>query len=63
MTIDETWIHRYTLESKQQAKQWAGPGRTALKRAMTQQGWQGHAICFLGFQWHIVFRLFGKEMQ
>ena len=35
--IDETWIHHYTPESKQQAKQWVRPGRTAPKRAKTQQ--------------------------
>ena len=37
VTINETWIHNYTPESKQQAKQWVGPGRTAPKRAKTQQ--------------------------
>ena len=29
--IDETWIQHYTRESKQQAKQWVGPGGTAPK--------------------------------
>ena len=35
VTIDETWIHDYPPESKQQAKQWVGPSGTAPKRADT----------------------------
>ena len=37
VTIDETWIHYYTPESTQRAKQWVGPGGTAPKQAKTQQ--------------------------
>ena len=37
MTIDETWNHHYTIELKQQAKQWVEPGGTTPKRANTQQ--------------------------
>ena len=37
VTIDETWIHHYTLESKQQTKQWVGPSGFARKREKTQQ--------------------------
>jgi hypothetical protein len=29
ITMDETWIHHYTPESKQQSKQWTEPGRSA----------------------------------
>ena len=37
MAIIETWIHRYTAESKQQTNQWVGSGGTVLKWAKTQQ--------------------------
>ena len=37
MTIDETWIHHYIPESKQQEKQRVGPGGPAPKRAKIQQ--------------------------
>ena len=37
VTIDETCIHHYIPESKEQAKQWVGPGGTVPKRAKTQQ--------------------------
>ena len=37
VTIDETWIHHYSPEYKEQAKQWVEPGGTAPKRAKTQQ--------------------------
>jgi len=30
--MDETWIHHYTPESKQQSKQWTEAGCSALKR-------------------------------
>ena len=26
VTVDETWIHRYTPETKEQSKQWTSPG-------------------------------------
>jgi len=32
ITIDETWIHHYTLESKQQLKQWTEAGCSAPKK-------------------------------
>jgi len=32
ITMDETWIHRYTPESKQQSKQWAEAGCSAPKK-------------------------------
>jgi len=35
MTIDETWIHWYTPETKEQSKQWTSPGEPALKKART----------------------------
>ncbi|CAH2101194.1 unnamed protein product [Euphydryas editha] len=32
---NETWIHHYTPESKQQSKQWIGPGEPTPKKAKT----------------------------
>ena len=32
ITVDETWIHHYTPESKQQSKQWAEAGCSAPKK-------------------------------
>ncbi|XP_014469757.1 PREDICTED: putative uncharacterized protein FLJ37770 [Dinoponera quadriceps] len=31
ITVDETWIHHYTPETKQQLKQWIGPGEPTPK--------------------------------
>ncbi|KAM8702032.1 hypothetical protein ACLKA7_007672 [Drosophila subpalustris] len=33
VTVDETWIHHHTPESKEQSKQWISTGETALKKA------------------------------
>ncbi|UYV72992.1 hypothetical protein LAZ67_10001413 [Cordylochernes scorpioides] len=33
VTVDETWIHHYTPESKQQPKQWTDPGERAPKKS------------------------------
>jgi len=35
VTVDETWIHWYTPETKEQSKQWTLPGKHALKKAKT----------------------------
>jgi Transposase. len=35
LTVDETWIHWYTPETKEQSKQWASPDERALKKAKT----------------------------
>lgn len=37
VTMDETWIHHYTPESKQQASQWTEEGESRPKRSKTQQ--------------------------
>ena len=56
--INETWIYHYTSESKQQAKQWVGPGGTAPKRANIQQSagkvmasvfWDPSSILFIDY--------------
>ena len=35
MIVDETLIHHYTLESKEQSEQWVLPGKCASKKAKT----------------------------
>ena len=35
MTVDETWIHWCTPETKKQSKQWTSPGEHAWKKAKT----------------------------
>jgi len=35
VTVDETWIHWYTPETKEQSKQWISPDEPAPKKAMT----------------------------
>jgi len=35
VTVDETWIHHYTPETKQQSKQRISPGESAPKKAKT----------------------------
>ena len=35
VTVDETWIHHYTPETKEQSKQWISPGESAPKKAKT----------------------------
>jgi hypothetical protein len=47
ITMDETWIHHYTPESKQQSKQWTEAGFSVQKR----QGWFHQQ----GRSWHRCF--------
>lgn len=35
VTVDETWVHHYTPETKEQSKQWCFPGERAPKKAKT----------------------------
>lgn len=35
VTVDETWIHYYTPDTKRQSKQWIFPGESAPKKAKT----------------------------
>lgn len=35
ITVDETWVHHYTPETKEQSKQWIGPGEPIPKKAKT----------------------------
>ena len=36
LMMDETWIHRYTPESRKESKQWVKPGESVPKRSETQ---------------------------
>jgi histone-lysine N-methyltransferase SETMAR len=47
ITMDETWIHHYTTESKQQSKQWTEAGCSALKKVGSISR-KGHDIGVLG---------------
>ncbi|XP_039309549.1 protein GVQW3-like [Solenopsis invicta] len=38
VTVDETWIHWYTPETKEQLKQWTSPGERAPKKARLSAG-------------------------
>jgi len=35
ITVDETWIHYFTSETKEQSKQWTSPSEPAPKKAKT----------------------------
>lgn len=35
ITVDETWVHHYTPENKEQSKQWVGKGEPTPKKAKT----------------------------
>ena len=35
VSVDETWIHWYTPDTKEQSKQWTSPGERAPKKVMT----------------------------
>lgn len=58
VTMDETWIHHYTPESKRQSSEWTGPDENRPKRAKTQQSagkvmasvfWNTHGILFIDY--------------
>jgi len=51
VTVDETWIHWYTPETKEQSKQWTSPGEPAPKKAKTvPSAGKVMATVFLGFK-------------
>jgi hypothetical protein len=55
ITMDETWIHHYTPESKQQPKQWTEAGCSAPKKArsarkvMASVFWDAEGILFIDY--------------
>jgi len=58
VTMDETWIHHYTPESKRSSSEWRAPGESRPKRPKTQQSagkvlasvfWDAHGILFIDY--------------
>jgi histone-lysine N-methyltransferase SETMAR len=58
VTVDETWIHYYTPETKEQSKQWTSPGERAPKKAKTVPSagkvmatvfWDSHGIIHIDY--------------
>lgn len=61
ITVDETWIHHYTPESSQEAKQWRKLGETPPKRPKTAKSagkvlatvfWDATGILFIDYMEH-----------
>ena len=61
VTVDETWIHHYTPETKEQSKQWVEAGGSAPKSSKTQQSagkvmatvfWDVHGIIHIDYLEH-----------
>ena len=58
ITVDETWIHHYIPESKQQSKHWTEAGYSALKKTgsvpsagkiMASVFWDAEGILFIDY--------------
>jgi len=58
VTVDETWIHHYTPEMKEQSKQWILSGEPCPKKAKTVKSagkvmatvfWDAHGIIFVDY--------------
>ena len=58
MTMDETWIHHYTLETKRSSAEWTAAGDSRPKRPKTQEWagkfmasllWDAYGILFIDF--------------
>lgn len=58
ITVDETWIHHYTPETKEQSKQWIAKGEPAPKKAKTVSSagkvmatvfWDSHGIILIDY--------------
>lgn len=58
VTMDETWIHYYTPESKRQSSEWRTAGESRPKRPKTQQSagkvmasvfWDTHGVIFIDY--------------
>jgi hypothetical protein len=58
ITVDETWVHHYTPESKQQSKQWTEAGCSAPKKTrlvpsagkvMASVFWDAEGILFIAY--------------
>ena len=56
--MDETWIHHYTPESREESKKWVKPGKSAPKRPKTQKStekimpivfWNAHEVISINY--------------
>lgn len=61
ITTDETWVHHYTPETKEQSKQWIAKGEPAPKKAKTELSagkvmatvfWDQQGIIFIDYLQH-----------
>jgi histone-lysine N-methyltransferase SETMAR len=61
ITVDKTWIHHYTPETKKQSKQWVPSGESAPKKAKTVPSARKVMVTsLLGFVRNNPYQLFGK---
>ena len=58
ITVDETWIHHYTLETKIQSKQWTAKGEPVPKesktvfsvgKVMATVFWNSHGVILIAY--------------
>ena len=58
VTMDETWIYHYTLETKRSSAEWTAAGGSRSKQPKTQQWackvmasvfWNTHGILFIDY--------------
>ena len=55
VTMDETWIHYYTPETKISSAEWAVAGENRPKQPQNSTvGWQGYGIRILGRTWYFM---------
>ena len=51
VTGDETWIHHWDQETKQESMQWKHPGSPPPKEVQNPTfSWQSYGHCVLGFE-------------
>ena len=48
VTMDQTWIHHFTLESNRQSAEWTAAGESHPKQPKTNNSRQGFGLCILG---------------
>ena len=57
VTMDKTWIHHDTPETRRSSAEWTAVGESRPKRSKTQQ-WagQGYGIRIMGRAWYFVYQ-------
>ena len=48
VTMDKTWIHHYTPESRERLKQWVKPGEFIKASDNATIGWESYGLCLFG---------------